>query len=189
MKIALFILIVVFVLTVLAFSIAIDRQLQKMHRKNRVLSREIAEHVAASDKYLRLKGRTDLSVAPKDKESIPRLKNMSDAELFEFLRVVIVSEGLFLAPAFGCQNLVARFRLKEEDIASAFARGSKYGTLQAFINECRLKESVKMLKEHPEISIQEVARQSGYANVATFAAVFEERYTFTPEEFRRKARE
>lgn len=187
METAVLILIILLVLTfIVAFGV-LQRQKQKIRRKDQALIREITEHAIVADQYLRLKGRKDLSVAQKDKESIPLLKNKSDEELFEFFRVVIVNEGLYLAPAFNRQELANRFHLSEERIAKAFSRGSGYGSLQSFITECRLNESVRMLSEHPEIAIRDVARLSGYANENAFAASFEIRYTITPEEFRQHA--
>jgi len=184
MKLWMLIVLAVFLLTVLVLAIVVTWQFVVLKRKNRVLMNEIAAHVTANDSYMRLKGRTDLPIAQKDAESIPLLKNKNDKELFEFLSVVIVSEGLFLNPAFNRQILMDRFHLTKDRVGAAFSRGSSYGSLPMFINECRLNESVKMLSEHPEIPITEVARLCGYTNASTFTLKFKERYTVTPSEFK-----
>lgn len=42
---------------------------------------------------------------------------------------------------------------------------------------------MKMLTGHPEIPLDEVAKQSGYANTSVFKEKFFDRYRLTPEEF------
>lgn len=179
----LYIFLILLAITTIVCVFIIDRQSLKLRRTNQVLAKEIAEYVTVNDAYMRLKGRTDLPIAQKDQESIPRLKTMNDEDLFNFLYVVIASEGLFLKPTFSLKDLEKRFLVSEERLIKAFYHGSRFGSFAAFIDECRLHESIKMLTSHPEIPLDEVAKQSGYANTGVFKEKFFDRYRLTPEEF------
>lgn len=138
---------------------------------------------------LRIKNRPELSVQQKDSESINRIELMSDAELFEFLRVVIVGEQLYLNPVFDCQQLMERFHLTKERVGAAFSQGSQYVSLAAYINECRLSHGAALLSISPELSISEIATDSGFANASVFTRDFKQRYTITPSEFRQKGKQ
>ena len=166
------------------FVVLLTYQLRTIRRKNDVLSQEIAENVRFRGLYLALKGHPELSAEQKDRESLPALDDMTDTELFEFLRTVIVTEQLYLDPHFSRQQLMDRFHLRKERLGSAFAHGSKFGSLPAFITECRLAKSVRILSDHPEMTIAEIAAACGYANTTTFLKNFKQRYTLTPSEFR-----
>ena len=161
-------------------------QLRIIRRKNDVLSQEIAENTRYKAQYFALKEQTELPTEQKDRESMPALDDMNDTELFEFLRTVIVTEQLYLDPYFSRQQLMDRFHLRKERLGSAFANGSRFGSLPAFITECRLTKSVRMLSDHPEMTIAEVAAACGYANTTTFFSNFKQRYSLTPSEFRKQ---
>ena len=128
----LYIFLILLAITTIVCVFIIDRQSLKLRRTNQVLAKEIAEHVAVSDAYMRLKGRTDLPIAQKDQESIPRLKTMDDEDLFRFLCVVIASEGLFLKPTFSLKDLEKRFMVSEKRLIKAFYHGSRFGSFAAF---------------------------------------------------------
>ncbi|MBR1809089.1 MAG: AraC family transcriptional regulator [Paludibacteraceae bacterium] len=172
------------VVLITLFVVLLVYQLRMIRRKNDVLSQEIAENVRNKAQYLTLKWHPELPSEQKDRESMPALDGMNDAELFEFLRTVIVNEQLYLDPQFSRQQLMDRFGLRKERIGAAFARGSKYGSLPAFINECRLAKSVRLLTEEPQMTIGDIAAACGYANLTTFLSNFKQRYTLTPSEFR-----
>ena len=81
-----------------------------------------------------------------------------------------------------------RMHLSKERIGAAFSKGSQYSSLAAFINEMRLIYGAKLLIEHPEMSITDVATASGFASNITFAHNFKERYALSPSSFREEKR-
>ena len=176
----------VIVLIVVVFTIMLLYQLQQIRRKNTVLSNEITENIGYKEKYLRMKSHPEIDVELKDKESMSRLSSMSDTELFEFLRVVIVGEQLYLNPMFERQQLIDRFGLSKENIGAAFARGSRFASLPGYINECRLDYAAGLLSIHPEMSVAEVATESGFTNASVFTRNFKQRFALTPTEFRNR---
>lgn len=163
-------------------------QLRAVRRKNAILSQEIAENAEYKAKYLRLMSHPEVTTRQKDEESLPLLGTMSDAELFEFLRVVIVGEQLYLDPDFDRSLLMNRFHLNKNRIGAAFAIGSPYGSLTAYIGECRLKHGAHLLAVHPEMSVAEIATACGYSNASIFTRNFKQRYALTPSEFRAQER-
>lgn len=155
-------------------------------RKNALLSKEIAQNIDYKVRYLTQKSHPELTAEFKDSESVAHLATMSNAELFEFLRVVIVGEQLFLNPLFDRQYLMDRFGLSKERIGAAFSQGSPYASLADYVNECRLSYSTNLLATRPEMSITDVAAASGFSNASVFTRNFKQRYTMTPTEFRKK---
>ena len=166
------------------FVIILLLQLRTIRRKNDVLSQEIAENVRFKEQYYALNDLGEQTDEHKDEASQPSLDEMTDAELFEYLRKIIVGEKLYLDPKFGRQMLMDRFRLRKERIGAAFSRGSSYGSLPAFVSECRLTKSVMLLQEQPTLSVADIATACGYANTTTFLINFKQRYSLTPTEFR-----
>lgn len=180
------IVLVALILLLSAFAAYITYQFFAIRRKDAILSREITDSINYRAKYLQLKQQPQMNAEKKDKESIPDLAKMSDAELFEFLRVVIVNEQLFMDPLFDRKQLVDRFHLTKERVGAAFAQGSHYASLPEYVNECRLENGAMLLISEPEMTIAEIAKASGFNSDTVFMRRFKERYTITPTEFRKK---
>ena len=139
------------------------RQKRLLHRKNRVLAAQIAD-------TLKYKEQIQLPQEPTD--------------LFEQLRVAIKRDRLFLDPAFDRQKLTELFHLSKRQVGAAFSRGSEFSSLSDFIRDCRLEYSCHLLTERPELSIKEVAAQSGFQYASTYSTDFKNKYTMTPSEYR-----
>jgi len=177
-------IVVAVLITIVTF--LIFYQLRLTRRKNALLTKEIAENIDYKVRYLTQKSHPELTAELKDSESVAHLATMSNAELFEFLRVVIVGEQLYLNPLFDRQYLMDRFDLSKERVGAAFSQGSQYASLIDYINECRLSYSTLQLSTRPDMSITEVAAASGFSNASVFTRNFKQRYTMTPTEFRNK---
>lgn len=176
------------VIVVAVFVILLIRQLLYIHKKNAVLAKEITDRIAYEEKFHKLNAEKAFGkeVATQEPVNVAAAtpEEMSDSELFEQLRALIVEEHLYLNPQFGRQQLMDRLHLSKESIGAAFSKGSQYTSLASFINELRLLHGAKLLVEHPEMSITEVAMASGFASNITFAHNFKERYALTPTNFR-----
>ena len=180
------------VLIVVGFVILLLRQLSDIRKKNAVLSNEIAERIEYEEKCLSMVDKLnddklisfDNNISTDKPINVSTIKSLSDGQLYEFLRRIILEEKLYADPACDRQLLQDRFQLSKERLGAAFAQGSRYGTLKNFLNEARLQHSAKLLVEHPEMSITEVATASGYGSYVVFARNFKQRFTITPTEFR-----
>lgn len=179
--------------------VIILRQLRDIRKKNTVLSKEINERIGYEEKYLSLVGSSQFSTPHpplrgdeggcSESADIPQstnLEELTDSELFDYIRKVVSEENLHLDPMFGCDQLVERLQLSKERIGAAFAQGSEYGNISNFLNDARLFHSTKLLTEHPEMPIAEVALASGFSNRVVFSRNFKERFAMTPSEFRNK---
>jgi transcriptional regulator GlxA family with amidase domain len=157
-------------------------QLRSIREKNAVLTKEITDKIENEEKYLvAIRRRADKQY---DTTTGRDLSSLSDSELFEQLRRIILEEKLYLDPQFSRQQLMDRLHLSKESIGAAFSKGSHYTSLASFINEMRLIHGAKLLVEHPKMSISDVATASGFASNITFSHNFKERYALTPTEFR-----
>ena len=180
------------VLIVVGFVILLLRQLSDIRKKNAVLSNEIAERIEYEEKYLSMVDKlnddklisSDNNISTDKPINVSTIESLSDGQLYEFLRRIILEEKLYADPACDRQLLQDRFQLSKERLGAAFAQGSRYGTLKNFLNEARLQHSAKLLVENPEMSITEVATASGYGSYTVFARNFKHRFTITPTEFR-----
>ena len=100
------------------------------------------------------------------------------------MREVILRDQLYLDPRLDRQALVERFGLSKERIGAAFAKGSPFKSLIDFLNDCRLPYAAKLLAEHPELSVADVAHASGFLSADTFGRNFKQKYALTPSQFR-----
>ena len=158
------------------------KQLLSIREKNAVLTKEITDKIKNEEEYLAsIKKQADRQSNAATATEQPAL---TDSELFEQLRRVIVEEELYLDTQFGRQQLMERLHLSKESIGAAFSKGSQYASLASFVNEMRLIRGAKLLVEHPEMSISDVAAASGFGSNVTFSRNFKERYALTPTEFR-----
>ncbi len=176
----------IMLLVVAIFVFLLVRQLRFIREKNAVLTKEITDRIANEEKYrVSIKKQIDKQV---DTVTKADLSTLSDSELYEYLRRFILKENLHLNPLFDRQMLMDRLHLSKERIGAAFSKGSQYSSLAAFINEMRLIYGAKLLIEHPEMSITDVATASGFASNITFAHNFKERYALSPSSFREEKR-
>ena len=146
--------------------------------KNRVLAREITEAIRYKEMWEERNAPS--GAVEKTVERAPS----SDAALFQQLRDVILRDQLYLDPRLDRQMLVDRFGLSKERIGAAFAKGSPFKSLIDFLTDCRLPYAAKLLAEHPELSVADVARASGFTSADTFSRNFKQRYALTPSQFR-----
>jgi len=125
---------------------------------------------------------------PKETDAAPCDYTISDdaddAQVFKIMSSAIIDQRLYLDPTFGRQTLMDLFKVSKEVVGSAFAKGSDYDSLTSFVNACRLSHAVKLLDEHREMSIKEVAQASGYYSANTFGRNFKSKYSISPGEYR-----
>ena len=64
------------------------------------------------------------------------------------------------------------------------SRRSRVSRGNRLFTDCRLPYAAKLLAEHPELSVAEVARASGFPSADTFSRNFKQRYALTPTQYR-----
>ncbi len=170
---------VVALLTLLIYRL---RQQRVLRQKNSVLAREIADAIEYRDKYEALTA-SQHKEEPQEKEP-ENLSELTDEQLFQHIRKVVVSDKMFLDPSLDRQALCTRFSLTKEQVGAAFSKGSPYSSLTQFLTDLRLPVAAKLLVERPELTIAEVARASGFSRADTLTSNFKLRYALTPTQYR-----
>ena len=192
-------------LLILLFAFYVIRQWYKTLHRNRILAQQITEAAEYKEKYKELKrfieakdsgeiafhpqgeGLSHDTQIANSAESVPSITNpadLSDADLFVYLRDLIEHEKLFLNPHFERQILIDRTGLSKERIGAAFAQGSDHERLTTLIRELRLDYAVRLMNEHPEFTVEQVCQASGFANADTFTRNFKAKYGMTPTAYR-----
>ncbi len=177
----------------------------RIRRKNRILAEQISETIRYKKEVQNLNAETEVTVIPEASETsasesekvvVTGLKSdirnfksisldeLSDEQLFKFLSEVIRHELLFTSPFFGRQTLMDRFKLSERRIGAAFARGSVHNSLPNFVRSLRLEYACRLLSEHDEMTISDVAAASGFSSVAVFSREFKRKFDMTPTFYR-----
>ncbi len=162
------------------------------NKKNKIIVKQISDSINLKQDFIEHQQKPDVaSNAPEgEAPTAAQVNNMSSEELYNYLSSTIISEKLYLDPYFGRQTVVKRFGITEKRIGSAFSKGSAdYKSLPGFIREQRLLYACKLLHNHPEMSVKEIAAASGFSSQPRFNIDFKERFSFSPSEYRNLASE
>ncbi len=108
----------------------------------------------------------------------------SPSDLFRHMQAVILREQLYLDPAFDRQAAIRRFNISKERVGSAFAQSGDFSSISDFIRDCRLRHGCDLLLSHPQMTVSEVAQQSGFIHASTFSTDFKNKYLLTPTAYR-----
>ena len=173
----------------LGFAIYFFRQRRIMARKNKALTKQIAEANVYKTKYASAfealpQPEPQSGTAAESDKTINLAATDDDTHIFDVLSKVILNEKLYLDPTFGRQSLMDRFGLSKEKVGAAFAKGSMHGSLTAFVNECRMDHAIKLLNERDDLSIKQIAEESGYYSANTFGRNFKAKYAISPTDYR-----
>ena len=169
---------------VMSFSVIIIRKNRIISRKNQSLAAEITEAMTYKEKYMQEKLKFDKPASTSD---IMDLDTLSDEQLFQYINDVIVRERLFLDSNFDRQTIMDRFQLSKERVGAAFSKGSQYAKLTDYTQELRLEYSTLLMSSRPDLSISQIAIDSGFSSYAYYGKCFRHRFGMTPTEFRQSA--
>lgn len=201
-KIMLIIVVALFCITVvtLSFMILVYRQNRKMVVKNKVLVSMIHSTYSYKEKYKELLKKSELmksklddcvakdSVATIETDNSP-IENTSDvsqdASLFARMDMMIREKEMYLANDFQRQTIVDEMGIDRNKIGKLIHDFSGFSNLSAYINSFRLEYAYRLLlRGDTGLTIEDVARQSGFTTLRTFQRLFKEMYGMTPAEFR-----
>ncbi|MBO7074771.1 MAG: AraC family transcriptional regulator [Bacteroidales bacterium] len=167
----------IFLLTIYVFW-----QWRKTNKQNRILAQQIRDAVEYKEKYRELS--TQNSQLQNNSKLYTLNSTLSDAELSAYLSDLIETEKLYLNPLFERQTLIDLTGLSKERIGAAFSHGSEYKRITTLVCELRLIHAVRLMDEHPEMSLEQVCLASGFSNTVSFRRSFKTRYGISPSEFR-----
>ena len=92
---------------------------------------------------------------------------------------------MYLAIDFQRQTIVDEMGIDRNKIGKLIHDFSGFPNLSAYINSFRLEYAYRLLlRGDTGLTIEDVARQSGFATLRTFQRLFKDAYGMTPAEFR-----
>ena len=169
-------------LLILLFAIYVFWQWRKTNMQNKILAQQIRDAVEYKEKFRELS--TQNSQLQNNSTLSTLNSTLSDAELSAYLCAIIENEKLYLNPLFDRQTLIDRTGLSKERIGAAFSHGSEHARLTTLVRELRLNHAVRLINEHPEMSLEQVCLSSGFSNTTSFRRSFKEKFGISPSEFR-----
>ena len=168
-------------LLAIAFAVVFIRKNRAINRKNGILVQQIGEAMNYKELYMKEKQAHE----PESEGSELDLSTLTDEQLFQHINEVVVREKLFLNPKFERQTIIDRFQLSKERVGAAFSKGSDHAKMTNYVQQLRLEYAAKLLVEHPEMSIVQIASESGFSSHKYFSERFRLYYSMTPTEFRK----
>lgn len=171
-------------LLALAFAAVVIWKDRAISRKNDVLVQRIDEAMNYKELYLKEKQAREPEPVAADLD----LNAFTDEQLFQHINEVIVSEKLFLNPKFERQIIMDRFDLSKERVGAVFSKCSEHHKMSNYIQQLRLEYAAQLLAKQPDLSIVQIAAESGFSSHKYFTERFHLHFSMTPSEFR-KARQ
>lgn len=117
-----------------------------------------------------------------------RLDEMRCNELQTQIFETIINEKLYLESHLSVDMIAKKVSTNKNYISEAFTR-SKYGSFYNAINNYRIDHAEKLLLSDPLMSIEAVARASGFSSASLFSRSFKQYRGCTPTQFATKNRE
>lgn len=174
------VIISIFMLLVITLTVVVIVKNRDISRKNRQLAQQIADSVNYKKMYFEEKWANESLV-------VSDLNALSDEQLFRHINDIIVREKLFLNPSFGRQTIMDRFELSKERVGSIFTKGSEFAKMTNYVQQLRMEYAAKLLIDHPEMSIVQIANGSGFGSHTYFSSIFRQYYGISPTDYRRNA--
>ncbi len=120
---------------------------------------------------------------PLEVDSTP--ENQEDYILFGEMQSKIISEALFKSPDFNRNNIAEATGLSRAKVSQLIGKFTNLSPSE-YINKLRVEYSVKMIKEHPEWTIDAIAESCGYVRRATYYTHFNKFFGISPAQYRKE---
>lgn len=121
-------------------------------------------------------------------DKAPAAPSLVDPELFDTIQRTILEERLYAQASLQRQDILDRFHISRRtlnELLSTYAQGRSF---PVYINDIRIQEALKLLDEHPEMTLTEIAGTVGLT-LPNFREQFKQRYGQTPTEYRQTLRD
>lgn len=116
---------------------------------------------------------------------IPEADLSRGMKLFRELTRLMYTEKLFLDPEVNRRSVAAKLGTNENYLAAAIREGAADTTFANYISGLRLAYSLNLLTGNPDMTLETVAQESGYASYSPFFRAFVKKYGMSPSEYRR----
>lgn len=120
---------------------------------------------------------------PLDVDSTP--ENQKDYTLFADMQSKIISEALFKSPDFNRDGIAEATGLGRAKVSQLIVKFTSLSPSE-YINKLRVEYSAKIIKEHPEWTIDAIAESCGYVRRATYYTHFNKIFGISPAQYRKE---
>lgn len=110
--------------------------------------------------------------------------NEKDRELYDRASYIIASQRLYLRPDFTKKDLLKEVYIPVNKFSALFREFAGCSFTQ-YMQNCRLDHAVRLMKEHPQWSLDAIASESQMSR-SVFYRLFQKKYGMKPSEFRSK---
>ncbi len=104
-------------------------------------------------------------------------------KLFSQIDDYIRSQRLYTDPNLQRQDVLDHFSINKNTLSALFNEHNGGLSFPAYINNIRLEEGQRLLRDNPEMSITDIANSIGFS-APNFREQFKKKYGITPTEFR-----
>lgn len=129
--------------------------------------------------------RIDELIAQRPLEADSTPENQEDYILFAEMQSKIISGALFKSPDLNRDSIAETTGLSRAKVSQLIGLFTNL-TPSEYINKLRVEYSVKMIKEHPEWTIDAIAESCGYVRWATYYSHFNKFFGISPAQYRKE---
>ena len=173
----------VIALLAIAFALYFFRQKRVVTEKNRALVRMINGIPPVSDDEQDAIGESDEEPVVEDSVDDPVTDNGADADLFATIDKTIRSERLYSDVGLQRQDICDRFGIRRHALNNLLSTYAGANSFTQYINAIRMDEAVKLLRDHPDMTIAAIAATVGFSP-ANLREKFKRHYGMTPAEYK-----
>lgn len=159
------------ILLVVLILIILWWQFQVIRKHNRLAARHIDEMMKQREK--------------EQMENISDCGHIEDKDAFNRMEQIILKGQLFKEPQFNRDSIVKATGLSRTKVIQLIQEFTGL-TPGDYITKLRLEHSVKLIKEHPDWTIDGIAEGCGYVRRATYYSHFNKFYGITPAQYRKE---
>lgn len=107
-----------------------------------------------------------------------------DAQLLALIELKLEESRAHLDADFGTQQLAELLGVSQVRVEHLFRNRSMYRTPEAYLDNLRTMEAMRLLREKPHYSIAAIAEESGLGKIRTLQRRLQEVIGMTPVEYR-----
>lgn len=161
-------------------------------KRNRIAARQIDELMAQKEELRQSSERGTATEVKAEHENhvAPEADDMAPEEdgYRQFLNAeaVIVRQLLFLRPASEKKEVASQCGISQAQLLQLIKRYAGCG-ISDYFNKLKVEYSVKLMKQHPEWTVEAIAHTAGYASRNTFYQNFNKIYGMTPMQYRKSS--
>lgn len=118
------------------------------------------------------------------RELVAQADLRDDEELLAMIEAELEGNNIPIPPEYGVKEVAELVGTTQSRIIELYKQKTIYHSIDKYLDFLRLMRALRMLKEHPNYSIETIAHDSGFNTVRTLNRKIQESLGVTPGEFR-----